>query len=92
MSTDPEYVDSPCCAACSRMHLFASATQLAMHVSRFGSILKYCARHSAMQDRRFGSHPVCAALWRGSAVTRAREAETKSRSRPAEWRISYGRM
>jgi hypothetical protein len=74
------------------MHLFASATQSAMHASRFGSTAKYCARHSAMQDRRFGSHPVCAAVWVGSAAAKARVAEAKSRSRPAEWRIGYGRI
>jgi hypothetical protein len=79
-------------AAFSRMHLFASATQFAMHALRFGSTVKYCARHSAMQDWRFGSHPVCASARVGPAAARARAADAKSRSGPAEWRIGYGRM
>jgi hypothetical protein len=74
------------------MHLFAWATQLEMQASRFGSTLKCCARHSAMQDRRFDSHPGCAALSVDSAATKASMAEVKSRSRGAERSISYGRV
>lgn len=75
------------------MHLFASAAQLAMHAPRFGSTLKYCARHSAMQDCRFGSHAACAASRVGSAATWARTAAAmKSRNVGAKLRIGYGRM
>jgi len=74
------------------MHLFASAMQLAMHALRFGSMVKYRAWHSAMQDWRFASHPVCAAAWVGSTAIRTRMAEAKNRNKPVEWRISYGRI
>jgi hypothetical protein len=36
--------------------------QLAMHALRFGSMLKNRAWHSVMQERRFASHSVCAAV------------------------------
>jgi hypothetical protein len=68
------------------------ATQFAMHASRFGSTAKHCARHPAVQDRRFAPHPDCAAVRAGPATPKAEVAEATSRSRPAEWRIGYGRM
>ena len=61
-------VAEPPACACSRMHLFASDTQLAMHALRLGSMAKCCARHSAMQVWRLASHPVCAAARVGSAA------------------------
>jgi len=60
-----------------------------MHALRFGSMLKNRAWHSVMQDRRFTSHSVCAAVWVGPAATKPRMAKAKSRSKPTEWRISW---
>jgi hypothetical protein len=59
-----------------------------MHALRFGSMLKNRARHSVMQERRFASHSVCAAVWVDPTATKPRMTEVKSRSKPAEWRIS----
>lgn len=73
----PAELSSPSLRDCSRAHLFASATHLAMHASRFGSMLKNCARHSAVQARRLASHAVCAAAPVPSGATRRR---TKARS------------